>query len=394
MLIKYVNHSGTEFVLNGDGLTFVDDMPLHSYEWSYTLTNRVTGMGGIASNFARWPRTFNIEVRLRGYSKQQFIDQVNALHSVIDVDCVDEQPGRLYVDDQYMVCYLGVAGGTPTHPKTGNFAMLELTVLAVEPYWCTEATTRLAANGSGDVIEVTWQNKTIGATGQDGTSTSTTRISTVDYIPTSAGYIYTVTVPVGMQISMRYYSGNTSNTFISGDTEWKNDTTRYVTSSNGNYFRVLIRHSDNSTITASEGDNIVILKAAYDATGKKYNYNYGYRYGTGMSAGNIINEHYAAAPAVIKIYGPASNPNIIIGGNTYNVNVILTATDYLVIDQVTHEIYKVAENGTRTNAFNNRNKAYDIFKPIATGENQVVYSGEYSIEITMVQQRSELLWTE
>lgn len=391
MLIKYENHNGTEFVLNGDGLTFVDDMPLHSYEWSYTLTNRVTGMGGIASNFARWPRTFNIEVRLRGYSKQQFIDQVNALHSVIDVDCVDEQPGRLYVDDQYMVCYLGVAGGTPTHPKTGNFAMLELTVLAVEPYWCTEATTRLGAEGSGEAVAVTWQNKSIGGDGQD-TATRTDRIDTVEFIPIAENYVYSVTVPTGMYYNVCFFSGNTSGTYL-GTTGWLIDTNS-ITKNNGNYFRVIVRYSDSSTISTSVGASVVILKSSYDATGKKYNYNYGYRYGTGLSAGNIINEHYAAAPAVIKIYGPASNPNIIIGGNTYNVNVILTATDYLVIDQVTHEIYKVAENGTRTNAFNNRNKAYDIFKPIATGENQVVYSGEYSIEITLVQQRSELLWTE
>ena len=393
MLIKYVNHNGTEFVLNGDGLTFVDDMPLHSYEWSYTLTNRVTGMGGIASNFARWPRNFTIEVRLRGYTKQQFVDQINTLHSVIDADCVDEQPGRLYVDDQYMVCFLAVAGATPVHPKTGNFATVELTVLAVEPYWCTEETTRLVADGSGEPIEVTWQQKVINTTGADG-SASDTRISTQNYIQVEQGYVYSVTCPTGMLMSLRFYSGNTADTFTSGDgTNWYTGT-KYITEYDANYFRTNIRKTGNAEISASEGNNVVIAKMQYDATGKKYNYNYGYRYGTGMSAGNIINDHYAAAPAVIKIYGPASNPNVIIGGNTYNVNIILTATDYLVIDQVTHEIYKVAEDGTRTNAFNNRNKAYDIFQPIAVGENQVVYSGDYSIEITLVQQRSELLWTE
>ena len=392
MMIKYINHNGTEFVLNGDGLTFVDDMPLHSYEWSYTLTNRVTGMGGIASNFARWPRTFNIEVRLRGYSKQQFIDQVNALHSVIDVDCVDEQPGRLYVDDQYMVCYLGVAGGTPTHPKTGNFAMLELTVLAVEPYWCTEATTRLGANGSGEAIQVTWDNIYIHASTAADT-TLLTRIGTIDFIPMENDHVYSVTVPDGLMYTVRFYSGQTQSTYLSSLSGWQTETVS-VTKNDGNYFRVYVRNEENTNMDISEGNNVIILDSTYDSTGKKYNYNYGYRYGTGLSAGSIINDHYAAAPAIIKIYGPASNPNIIIGNNTYNVNVILTATDYLVIDQVTHEIYKVAENGTRTNVFNSRNKAYDIFKPIAVGENHVVYSGEYSIEITMVQQRSELLWTE
>lgn len=392
MLIKYVNHNGTEFVLNGDGLTFVDDMPLHSYEWSYTLTNRVTGMGGIASNFARWPRTFTIEVRLRGYSKQQFVDQINTLHSVIDVDCVDEHPGRLYVDDQYMVCFLAVAGATPVHPKTGNFATMELTVLAVEPYWCTESTTRLAANGSGEPISVTWANIYIHASTAADT-TLLTRIGTVEFIPMESDHVYSVTVPDGLMYTVRFYSGNTQSTYLSSFDGFTTETKSFTTTE-GNYFRVYCRNEENTQMPTSDGNNVIILDSTYDPTGKKYNYNYGYRYGTGLSAGSIINDHYAAAPAIIKIYGPASNPNIIIGGNTYNVNVILTVTDYLVIDQVTHEIYKVAENGTTTNVFNSRNKAYDIFKPIAVGENKVVYSGEYSIEITLVQQRSELLWTE
>lgn len=392
MLIKYVNHNGTEFVLNGDGLTFVDDMPLHSYEWSYTLTNRVTGMGGIASNFARWPRNFTIEVRLRGYTKQQFIDQINTLHSVIDADCVDEQPGRLYVDDQYMVCFLAVAGATPVHPKTGNFATVELTVLAVEPYWCTEETTRLAANGSGEPISATWANIYIHASTAADT-TLLTRIGTVEFIPMESDHVYSVTVPDGMMYTVRFYSGQTQSTYLSSFDGFQTETKSFTTN-NGSYFRVYCRNTENTEMPTSDGDNVIILDSLYDSTGKKYNYNYGYRYGTGLSAGSIINNHYSAAPAIIKIYGPASNPNIIIGNNTYNVNVILTATDFLVIDQVTHEIYKVAENGTTTNVFNSRNKMYDIFKPISVGENKVVYSGEYSIEITLVKQRSELLWTE
>lgn len=281
MIIRYINHNGIEFVLNGDGLTFVDDMQLHSYDWSYTLTNRVTGMGGIASNFARWPKEFSFEIRMRGFSKEQFLEQANRLHSVTDVDCVDGKPGRLYVGSQYMKCFLAVSGGAPTHPKTGNFATREVTVLAVEPFWCNEVTTM---------------------------------------------------------------------------------------------------------INPASGEP--------DDTGKKYNYNYAYRYGTGLSAGSVFNEHYAPAPAIITVFGAASNPSIIIGGNTYAVDTILTASDYMVIDQVNHEIYKVAENGARTNLFNSRNKAYNIFAPIATGESAIVYSGEYAIQITLVQQRTELLWTE
>ena len=127
--------------------------------------------------------------------------------------------------------------------------------------------------------------------------------------------------------------------------------------------------------------------------GKKFNLKYSYRYGTGLSGATIINDHYAAAPAIMQFFGPVANPSITIAGVTYGVDVTLTATDRLVIDQITHKIYTVSETGVKTNAFDNRNKAFDIFAPIPVGSNSVIYSGDFVVQITMIQQRSELRWT-
>lgn len=281
MNVRYENSAGQTFTLYGDGLTYIDPMQLHEWEWSYNLSNRVTGMGGDASDFARYPRTFELELRMRGLNRQEFIDQVNLLHDVTETDMIAGQPGRLYVDDQYLTCYLAVAGKAPTHPKNSNFMTRTVTVLAVEPYWCT---------------------------------------------------------PVQVTV--------------------------------------------NPVIDQQTNEN-----------GKKFNLRYAYRYGTGMSGTTIINDHYAAAPAIIQFFGPVSNPSIIIAGVTYGVNVTLTATDRLVIDQLRHKIYTVSETGEQTNVFNYRNKAYDIFAPIPVGSNNITYSGDYAVTVTMIQQRSELRWT-
>lgn len=281
MNVYYQNSSGEKFTLYGDGLSFINPMELHSWEWSYSLSNRITGMGGDASDFARYPRTFDLELRMRGMNRQQFLDQVNRLHDITEPDMIAAQPGRLYVDDQYLTCYLATAGKAPTHPVNSNFMTRTVTVLAVEPYWCT---------------------------------------------------------PVEITV--------------------------------------------NPTTDQASNDN-----------GKKFNLRYAYRYGTGLSGNTIINDHYAAAPAIIQFFGPVADPSITIAGTVYGVNVTLTATDRLVIDQIRHKIYIVSETGQQTSAFNDRNKEYDIFTPIPVGSNNIIYSGDFVVSITMIQQRSELRWT-
>lgn len=281
MNVYYENSAGQVFTLYGDGLTYIDINELHTWEWSYSLSNRVTGFGGDASYFARHPRTFELGLRMRGMNREEFLNQMNTLHDITEADIIACEPGRLYVDDQYLVCYLAVSGSKPEHLKNANFATRTVTVLAVEPYWCT---------------------------------------------------------PVSVVV---------------------NPATDQPTNENG----------------------------------KKFNLKYTYRYGTGLSGATIINDHYSAAPAIIQFFGAATNPAITINNVTYGVNETITATDRIVIDQLTHKIYKVSETGVKTNVFNSRNKNYDIFTPIPVGSYNIVYSGDFVVQITMIQQRSELKWT-
>ena len=279
--IYYQNHNGERFTLNGDGLTFMDITPLRSFEWSYNTVNRVNGMGGLASGFARWPRTVNVEIRQRGYDQDQFFSQMNQLHEITEIDCLEEEPGRIYAGGQYLTCFLSVAGEIENNTPYTNFAYRKATVLIVEPYWCTETTT-------------------------------TFRISSEESV---------------------------------------------------------------------------------DTTGKRFDLKYPYRYGTGYSSNKLINTHFASCPAIITIYGPVDNPSIVINSNTFNVDVTLTSSQRLVIDQVNKKIYTVNSSGEKTNVFNKRNKNYDIFQYMLPGENTVLYDGTFLMTIALVARRSELKWS-
>lgn len=282
--VKYINHAGETFILQGDNLSFVDISPLFQFNWSYELANRNNGMGGNASGFIREPKTVELSLRIRGIGRQNFTDRMNQLHAIADADNLAEKPGKLYVGDQYIACFLSVSGGNPDGPGPtfANFVTMPVTVLITRPFWCTEKT----------------------------------------------------------------YTFNTS----------------------------------------------AVDPSLEDTTGKKYNGRYPYRYGRGMSVATLINTHYASCPMIINVFGAAADPSFQIGSNTYNVNVILTETQRLVIDQTENEIYTIGSDGSKTNVFNLRNKEHDIFLPVPVGESLVLYSGEFKMTITLVEQRSQLRW--
>ena len=406
MIVKYVNSNGQAFTLLGDGLTFIDPNELHTFEWSYTLTNRISGMGGDAANFARYPRTFDLELRMRGMSSAEFISQVNRLHDVTEADMVAGKPGRLYVDEQYLTCYMAVSGGKPEHPRNSRFLTREVTVLAVEPYWCTPVTVNLSTppqESGGTVLEKVNPNKYTGfyLFGGSGDDARRWNFATSEAIqPSSGTYYYAVyELPEGatkVGFTAYHYNNNFAACGFyngipgSGEKLWS-----YTSATNGRIDTPTeVDVPDGTThFVIQLGNNLNRGLFLLSTAGKKYDLEYAYRYGTGLSGNTLNNTHYAPAPMVLTFYGPASAPTISIDGNEYGADVILTATDRLVIDQVTREVYVISDTGVKTSAFNQRIKSSDVFAPIPQGSHMVVYSGDFTATVTMIYQRSELRWT-
>ena len=276
--VKYVNSQNAEVIFNGDMQSFMDCNPLRSFSWSYSTVKSNVGVGGTVNEFTRNVISTNIKVTTKCNSQDELFAYENRLHSITETDVYAETPGKLYVNDQYMTCYI-TAVSVNEYNILSHLAQIQLTIVSNRPYWCTEKTVKM--------------NK-----------------------------------------------------------------------------------ADSAT----------------DTTGKKYDLKYAYRYGTGVSMSKIINSHYAACPAIITIYGACSNPSFTLAGVVRNVQTEITASEKIVINQLTHEIYKENAVGQKTNLFNYRNKSYDIFAEIPVGESAVLYSGDFMFTITMIQQRSQPTW--
>ena len=273
MKVKYENSVGTVLDLN-DGNYFVNANDLRNFAWEYSTLARSSGLGGRVRRFSRPPSEKVMRVAIRG---ADFKAKINALHALTEVDILSRTPGKLWLDGQYLICYLGTASEITVDGR-GRYAEKELTILAVSPFWHTETEIRRFSPSSGGI-----------------------------------------------------------------------------------------------------------------AGGKKYNLRYPYRFGTGYSNQTLYNAHYAPAPMRITLFGPVTDPSIMIGGNTYAIEGELLDGERIEIDQMDRKLTKIDASGSRYDMFNKRDKEHDIFAPCPSGAVAVQFSA-IVFEIVLIQQRSEPLW--
>jgi len=276
MIIKYVNSNGASIILN-QGHYLISGHDLRDFAWNRTVTNRPSGFGGRVT-FSRPVQEKRISIGIRG--RELFAQNAAALMALTEPDILNNTPGRLYLGEQYLICFLAVASKVNRYADKSNWVSKDLTVLVTEPFWRTEK---------------------------------------------------------------NYH-------FLIG--------------------------------AAESVDNA-----------KRYDLRYDYRYIASAASGTIDNSHYAPSQMIITVYGPAENPSITVGGRIYSVSASVSATQRIVIDQLQRRIESVTAAGERTNLFDYRDKENDIFMPVEPGVNTVIYDGSFDFDITLVQQRSEPLWT-
>lgn len=125
-----------------------------------------------------------------------------------------------------------------------------------------------------------------------------------------------------------------------------------------------------------------------------YPYDYDYDYMPDIIPVGYINlGHYAPCKYLLKIYGPAIDPAVTIGGLVRQVYTTLEAGQYLLIDSRDKTVKRVLNDGAVLDEFNNRCRGTKtIFEPIAPGMNEVIGSNTFGFDLTLFVERSEPKW--
>ena len=98
---------------------------------------------------------------------------------------------------------------------------------------------------------------------------------------------------------------------------------------------------------------------------------------------SVVNDAVSPMPFELVVYGPVSQPAIIIGVNRYELHMDIPSGSYVTVNSVEGQrsIVMTAENGDTTNVFDKGERGSGInggtymFQPLPAGEHQVQWNG-------------------
>jgi hypothetical protein len=124
-----------------------------------------------------------------------------------------------------------------------------------------------------------------------------------------------------------------------------------------------------------------------------YPYDYPYDYGLSVVSNNIVCDSTGSNDFRLLIYGEAVNPSVVIGGHAYSINGSIGKGETLLIDSLTKTITLTTAMGNKINWFDKRGRKDYIFEPIPAGKSLVNWPGTFGFDLTVIEKRSEPLWT-
>ena len=134
-------------------------------------------------------------------------------------------------------------------------------------------------------------------------------------------------------------------------------------------------------------------------TALDYPHDYEYDYGGQGQAGFVTVDSPYESDFILRIYGPATNPYVVIGGNRYEVDVTVPDGGLLVIDSEAATVELKAPGGSLSNAFDSapdlgRDSGAYIFAPIGPGDQEVSWDGTFGFDLVVKERRDERIWSE
>lgn len=115
--------------------------------------------------------------------------------------------------------------------------------------------------------------------------------------------------------------------------------------------------------------------------------------GDEKGVGSVLLDNYSACDFILTIYGPCTNPRIVIGGNVYEVKTKLDDGEYLLINSKEGTVVRVRTNGIKVDEFDNRvTNPNSPFEKIQTGYNLVSWDGSFGFDILILIKRSVPRW--
>ena len=122
-------------------------------------------------------------------------------------------------------------------------------------------------------------------------------------------------------------------------------------------------------------------------------YDYGgYDYGQAEVIEVLSVDTVAGANFEMTIFGPISQPTIIIGDHKYGMDADIAAGEYAVINTISKTIKKYDQYGREENIYHTRARDSYIFEKLPTGALRILKAKELAFDVIVYDERGEPEW--
>ena len=139
--MKYINHRN-EVIEFGSRNLFINEMDLRDYAWNYD-----TAFGRI-DNFRREAQERELTISIYGKTELEVNQRKNEVFEVFEKDVLASKPGKLWIGDYYLSCYV-FEGSISAYYRQGNYLAKEIKIVTDEPYWIKETSSIFKPSDEG-----------------------------------------------------------------------------------------------------------------------------------------------------------------------------------------------------------------------------------------------------
>lgn len=143
----------------------------------------------------------------------------------------------------------------------------------------------------------------------------------------------------------------------------------------------------------------VPMPSAISSGGYDYPYDYPYDYARRRPAPVVGASEWGESALGLVVYGPAADPAVEIGGNTYQVLRDVGSGERIVVDGLARTVELVTRGGERVNAAGDAVRGRGlgsgnyIFQPLPPGESPVASDGSFAFDVIWFDEEGEPPWS-
>lgn len=145
--IYYINHQGDVIDLDSECYS-IADVPFASHTWEYEI-EETAGRERVKGKKKKL-QSYTFSLRITGAGLVSHDDAYNKMLEVFETDIMANQPGKLYVDEQYLECYLQEVSANEVVDGLGS-STHSLKVIAYYPFWVEKLSKTFVAQNESDI---------------------------------------------------------------------------------------------------------------------------------------------------------------------------------------------------------------------------------------------------